>query len=183
MHVQLLLILTAALAACGGTMPGSEAMRSAISDAIAEDQIHLSNADVITMMPTMFDEVDRHTSRMNAIMASMGDHMMSMQHCSGIQPMMNLRESMRAEVSDHAASMHMMTDIGTARTDVEHHVSTMQAMLDDMGMMLDVMQCGGARTITSDGAVVERSPRPGIITTLRADPVTTAEARAAIADR
>lgn len=140
---HLLLILAAALAGCGGMMTGSDAMRGAVGDAVDEDQTHLSLARTILTMPAMFDEVDRHTSRMDAIMDDMRMNMGSMQHCSGIESMINLRDGMRAELDAHAGTMHAMVDMDAARAEVESHVGTMGTMLGEMGTMLDGTHCSG----------------------------------------
>ena len=140
---HVVLVLSAALAGCGGMRIGTDAMRGAVTDAVDENQTHLSSAGAVLTMPSMFDEVDRHTSRMDAIMDEMRSHMGSMQHCSGIGSMMDLRDGMRVEVDAHAVTMHAMVDIAAARAEVEHHVGTMGTMLDDMGTMLDGMHCGG----------------------------------------
>lgn len=140
---HVLLILSVALAGCGGMMIGTDAMRGAVSDAVDEDQTHLASAGAALTIPAMLTEVDRHTSRMDAIMDDMRSHMGSMQHCSGIGSMMDLRDGMRVEVDAHAVTMHTMVDIATARAEVEHHVGTMGTMLGDMGTMLDGMHCSG----------------------------------------
>jgi hypothetical protein len=138
-HVLFVLVA----AGCGGMMSGPDAMRGAVGDAVEEDQLHLTTARTIGTMPAMLDEVDRHTSRSDAIMDDMRSHMSSMQHCSGIGTMMDLRDGMRAELDAHAATMHAMTDMERARAEVEHHVGTMGTMLDDMGTMLDDSHCSG----------------------------------------
>jgi hypothetical protein len=81
----------------------------------------------------------------------MRSHMMSMQHCSGIQSIMNLRDGMQGEVDDHAATMHAMTDVGDARTEVEQHVGSMATMLGDMDMMLGGAHCSGGGAVSHVG--------------------------------
>lgn len=136
-----LLLLT--LAGCGGMMTGPGAVRGAFEDAIEEDQTHLSAARTVTTMPAMFGEVDRHTSRMDAIMRDMRTHMASMRHCSGIDSMMELTDRMHVELDAHAATIHEMAHMDDARTEVEHHVGAMGTMLGDMGTMLDATHCSG----------------------------------------
>jgi len=138
-----ILLVGAFLAGCGGMMTGSDAMRGAVGDAVDEDQHHLTAARTVTSKPAMFDEVDRHTSRMTAITDDMRTHMASMQDCSNIESIMDLRDGMRAELEMHAATMHAATDLVDARAEVEHHVGTMGTMLGTMGSMLDRTHCSG----------------------------------------
>jgi hypothetical protein len=138
-----LFAVAAVLAGCVGMMTGTDGMRGAVADAIAEDQQHLTGARAASSLPAMLDEVDRHASRTAVIMDDMGAHMSSMQHCSGIGSMIGLRDGMRAELDAHVGTMHAEIELASARAAVEDHVATMGAMLDDMGAMLDRTHCGG----------------------------------------
>ena len=141
---HVLFILGMAIPGCGsGMMSGSDDMRRAVGDAIDEGQTHGSAARAVATMQAMFDDVDRHTSRMDAIMDDMGNDMDSMQHCSGIQSMRNLRDRIRTGLDLHAATIHTLTNMDDARGEVEDHVGTMGTMLGDMRTMLDGTHCNG----------------------------------------
>ena len=137
------LAVAALLVGCGGMMTGTNGMRGAIGDAIDEDQQYLTGTRAASSMPEMLGEADRHASRMTLIMEDMGDHMVSMHHCSDIDSMMDLRDGMRIELDSHLATMHAETLMSSARAEVEHHVLAMGSMLDHMDSMLDRMHCGG----------------------------------------
>ena len=138
------LLAGAILVGCGGGMMiGPDAMRGAVGDAVDEDQQHLTAGRTVASLPAMLDEVDRHTSRMAAIMDDMRTHMASMQHCSGIESMMDLRHGMRMELDAHVATMHAETDLAEAGAEVEDHVGTMGTMLGDMGAMIEGTHCSG----------------------------------------
>lgn len=141
---HLVLVLGAVLAGCGGTMmTGPDAMRGSLEDAADEDQMYLSVARAVTAMSAMLDEVDRHTSRMDAIMDDMRDRITSMQYCSNIRSMMNLRDGVLDELGAHGATMRAIANLDDARVEVEHHVGRMGTMLDDMDAMLAGMHCRG----------------------------------------
>ena len=143
MHAYpVLFALAFALPGCGLAMTSSDAMRGSVMDATAEQQRHLSTSREASTFPVLFEEVDRHVTEMDAIMDDMGGNMASM-HCSGVQGMMTLRDGMRAELVVHGATIHAMTDLGDARSEIEHHTGTMGTMLGRMGSMLDGMRCGG----------------------------------------
>ena len=135
--------MTIALAGCGGMMSGSESMRGSVDDAVEENQLHVSTADILTTMPAMYSEVDRHTARMRLIMTDMDDHMASFGHCGGMTSMMDVRDSMRGEVDAHAVTMHTMLDMTYARLEVRYHHDAMTVMLDDMNGMIGGMHCSG----------------------------------------
>ena len=139
--MTLTLVLAATLGGCGTMMLGTDAMRGSVSDAVEEDQTHLTAARAAATMPDMLVEVDRHEGRMNMIMGDMTDHMSSMHGCSGLQSMMGLRNDMAVEMQAHDATMRGMSNVVDARTEVEHHVGTMHTMMDDMSNMLDGMHC------------------------------------------
>lgn len=146
MHTSRVLFILgfgAILAGCGDMMTGHDAMRGAIDDAVDEDQLHRSAARAVTTIPAMDGEVDRHTSRMTAILDDMRGHMGSMQHCSGVGSMMELRDGMRVELDTHAATLRATVNLDDARVEVEHHVGTMDGMFGDMETMLDGTRCGG----------------------------------------
>jgi hypothetical protein len=138
-----ILLAGAILAGCGRMMTGPDAMRGAVGDAVDEDQQHLTAGRTVASLPAMLDEVDRHTSRMTAIMDDMRMHMASMQHCSSIESMMDVRHGMRMELDAHVATMHAETDLVEASAEVEDHVGTMGRMLGDMGSILDGTHCSG----------------------------------------
>ena len=142
---NVLFILGMAIPGCGGgMMAGSGDMRGAVGDAIDEGQTHVTAARTVATMQAMFDDVDRHTSRMDAIMDDMGTDMESMRGCSGIESMRNLRDGMRTELDVHTVTIHTLANIDDARAEVEHHVGTMGTMLGDMGTMLDGTHCSGS---------------------------------------
>lgn len=118
-------------------------MRGSLADAVAENETHLSASRVATSLPSLLVEVDRHVARSKAIMQDMRSHMASMQDCSQIDAMSDLRDGMLAEIDAHASAMHAETDIDPAKADIAAHVETMTTMLDNMGTMLDATHCGG----------------------------------------
>lgn len=139
--VTLLFIVAATTGGCSTMMLGTDAMRGSVSDAVEEDQTHLTTARAAATMPDMLTEVDRHETRMTGIMGDMTEHMSSMHGCSGIDSMMGLRDDMKAEMAAHYATMRGMTNVVDARGEVEHHVGTMTTMMDNMDSMLDGMHC------------------------------------------
>lgn len=130
------------LAGCSGMMIGPDAMRGSVADSVAEDNTHLAASRASTSLPSLLAEVDRHTARSKALMQDMRSHMASMQDCSQIDAMSDVRDGMLAEIDAHAQAMHADADLDTAKADIEAHVGTMTTMLDNMGMMLDSTHCG-----------------------------------------
>lgn len=141
MRLTILVFLAAATGACSGTMSGTDAIHSSVSEGIAEDQAYLGAARATTTMPDMRVVVDHHATRMDAILGDMTGDMGPMHQCSGMQTMMGLRGDMSVEMDSHVAAMHEMTNVSDARTEVEDHVARMHAMMDDMDRMLDGLHC------------------------------------------
>ena len=122
-------------------MTGSGELRSSIRDAIDEDRTYQTDVHAATTLPEMMIDVDRHRTRIDAILGDMGMHMSSMMHCTGIGGMMYLRDGMASELDTHAATMHDELAVDPARTEADRHVGAMGTMLDDMGMMMDASHC------------------------------------------
>lgn len=133
------------LALLGGCMLGSssDGMRNDFNEARDEAQVHATESRVAADLPSLISEVDRHSAHMTVILDDMRSHMSSMQDCSGMGTMMNMRDGMQIEVSDHQTTMHAMHDLVTARAESEHHMTVMSGMIGDMDMQLGTMNCGG----------------------------------------
>lgn len=137
--------LILALAVLGGCLmsSSSEGLRDALRDAQNEEQVHVTESRAAANLPSLVSEVDRHSAHMTVILDDMRGHMSSMQDCSGVRTMMDMRDGMQIEINDHQTTMHAMHDLATARAEDENHMTVMSGMIDDMDMELDGMRCGG----------------------------------------
>ena len=116
-------------------------MRDTVREAQREEGLHISLSRTMRDLPSLVNEVDRHSAHMSGILDEMTVDMSVMHHCSGMATMWSMRDAMQVEVDDHHDTMHAMTDLAPARAADEDHVMWMNEMLDRMDMQLGAMHC------------------------------------------
>ncbi len=113
-----------------------------MDDATYEDQMYGQAAVAATTIQVILAEADNHHARMTSILDDMTVDMGVMMHrCSGMGAMVDVRESMLAELDAHVARVRSDEYVADAQREIESHVTAMTAMLADMSSLLVASGC------------------------------------------
>jgi hypothetical protein len=149
---SLFFLLSALGAACGGdpgTTAGSDGVSAVVEQATSENARHAEVCRHTESMSAILDDVTRHESTMNGLMARMAadsDQMradMDAHSCSeqGMDDMSQDVTNTNAEVALHSSRMRAADTLGAGHYECAVHAQELRAMLDVMRNDSASMSC------------------------------------------